>query len=40
MRPNKDAFWSPPPSNRIKLNFDATIREEKTTIAFFDKQLL
>lgn len=37
MRLNKDAFWSPPPSNWIKPNFDATIREEKTTIAFVSR---
>ena len=33
MMPNKDVSWSLPPSNWIKLNFDAAIREEKTTIA-------
>ena len=33
VRPKKDVSWSPPPSNWIKMNFDAAIREEKTTIA-------
>ena len=37
MRPNKDVFWSLSPSIWIKLNFDATIREEKTTIAFVSR---
>ena len=29
--------WSPPLSSRIKLNFDAAIREEKTTIAMVSR---
>ena len=29
---SKDVVWSPPPKSWIKLNFDATIREEKTTV--------
>ena len=37
MRPNKDVSWSLPPSNWIKLNFDAAIREEKTTIAVISR---
>ena len=33
VRPKKDVSWSPPLSNWIKMNFDATIGKEKTTIA-------
>ena len=37
MRPNKDVSWLLPPSNWIKLNFDAAIREKKTTIAVISR---
>ena len=32
-RPSKDVVWSPPPKSWIKFNFDAAIRDEKTTVA-------
>ena len=32
-KPSKDVVWSPPTKSWIKLNFDAAIREEKTTVA-------
>ena len=39
-RPSKDVVWSPPPKNWIKLNFDATIREEKTTVAVVGRDIV
>ena len=30
---SKDSTWSPPPPSWIKLNFDAAIREGKTSVA-------
>ncbi|XP_030970070.1 uncharacterized protein LOC115990375 [Quercus lobata] len=32
-RPSKEVDWSPPPKSWIKINFDAAIREEKTTVS-------
>ena len=31
-KPPKDSFWTPPPLNWIKLNFDAAIREDKSLV--------
>ena len=36
-RPSKDVAWSPPPKRWIKLNFDVTICEEKTTVAIMGR---
>ena len=36
-RPSKGVVWSPPPKSWIKLNFNATIREEKTTVVVMGK---
>ena len=40
VRPKKDVSWSPPPSNWIKMNFDAAIREEKTTMAVVSRDFM
>ena len=34
---SKDSTWSPPPPGWIKLNFDAAIREGKTSVAVVDR---
>ncbi|KAL0003024.1 hypothetical protein SO802_016805 [Lithocarpus litseifolius] len=36
-RPSKDVVWSPPPRSWIKINFDAAICEEKTTVAVVER---
>ena len=36
---SKDVVWSPPPKSWIKLNFDAAIREEETTIAVVGRDI-
>ena len=37
---SKDVVWSPPPRSWIKLNFDAAIREEKTTVAVVGRDIV
>ena len=36
----KDVVWSPPPKSWIKLNFDAVIHEEKTTVAVVGRDIV
>ena len=39
-RSSKDVVWSPPPRSWIKLNFDAVIHEEKTTVAVVGRDIV
>ena len=38
--PSKDVVWSPPPKSWIKLNFNAVIHEEKTTVAVMGRDIV